>query len=167
MSQAFTQLVGIAGAALCLANFAPDAFSASIAALHETAIPTAPDPVQRVLKADRLPVARPSPRATAVFAIELAGDNQMTVILRDRAGQVLYRSDLRTNTTEAVKNADVPNITVKEASQIPMRTQPESVPERKEGLEEKGKRRVPAGCESVVSPLVNHELRKVSSLCFT
>lgn len=168
MSQAFTYFAGITGVALFLANFAPDAFSASNAALHETAsLTSVSDPVQRARKGDRLPIARPSPRLVAVSAVEVAGEDQTAVVLRDRSGQVLYRSDLLTMTTEVSKNADIPSITVREASQVPTKSQPEPVPERKEGLDDKAKRRVPAGCESVVSPLVKHELRRVSSLCLT
>jgi hypothetical protein len=169
MSQAFTHLVGIAGLALFLANFAPDALSASIAAFQPQTSAAADEasPVNRALKADRAPMAQPSPRPTAVSSIELVGVSQTTVILRDRLGQVLYRSDPLTNTTVASKNADIPSITVKETLESPTVTRSAPVPERKEGIEDKGKRSVPAGCEAVVSPLVSHELRRVPSLCLT
>lgn len=165
MLQAFTHVTGIAGVALFLANFAPDAVTASLAALQpQTAIAAGgSSPINRELKADRAAAAQPSPRPAAVSSVELVGVSQTTVILRDRFGQILYRSDPLTNTTLASKNADIPSITVKETPQSPTATR--SAPERKEGLEDKGRRSIPAGCEGVVSPLVNHELRRVPSLC--
>ncbi len=167
MSQAFTHLVAIGGLALFLANFAPDALSASIAAFQPQTAATADDssPVNRALKVDRSPMAQPSPRPTAVSSIELVGVSQTTVVLRDRLGQVLYRSDPLTSTTMASKNADIPSITMEETPQSPIITRSVPVPESKEGLENKGKRSIPAGCEAVVSPLVSHELRRVPSLC--
>jgi hypothetical protein len=167
MLQAFTHITGIAGIALFLANFAPDAANVSLAALQPQTATAAggSGPVNRALKGDRSPIVQPILRPTAVSSIELVGVSQTTVILRDRFGQVLYRSDPLTNTTVASKDADIPSITVKEAPQSPTVTRSAPERERKEGLEDKGKRSIPAGCEGVVSPLVNHELRRVPSLC--
>src|SRR5689334_4862571 len=165
MFQAFTHLTGIAGIALFLANFAPDAVNASLGAFQsQQAAPADFSSVNRALKADRLATAKPSPTPAVVSSVELVGVSQATVILRDRFGQVLYRSDPLTNTTLASKDADIPSVTVKETSRSPTVTRPAPAPERREGLE-KGKRGIPVGCEAVVSPLVNHELRRVPSLC--
>jgi len=167
MFQAFTHLTGIAGVALFLANFAPDAVDASLAAFQSrnTSTRTDASSVERTLKADRLPIAQPSPAPAVVSSVELVGVSQTTIILRDRFGQILYRSDPLTNTTLASKDADIPSITLKETPQSPTATRPLQAPERREGLENKGKRGIPVGCEGVVSPLVNHELRRVPSLC--
>ena len=130
MLQAFTHITGIAGIALFLANFAPDAANVSLAALQPQTATAAggSGPVNRALKGDRSPIVQPIPRPTAVSSIELVGVSQTTVILRDRFGQVLYRSDPLTNTTVASKDADIPSITVKEAPQSPTVTR--SAPER-------------------------------------
>ena len=165
MPQPFTQMIGLVGLSLFLANFAPDAVSASIAALQPRA--ASPDIVaaDQSLKADRAPVQRKGSRSTAVSSIELAGIGQVTVVFRDRVGQIVYRSDPLTSTTVVSKNADIPNVNIGEIPQSPTATQWRLGPDHKEGLETSPKRSLPAGCEGVVSPLVKHEVRRVPGLC--
>ena len=169
MHQAFAHLTGIAGLALFLANFVPDALNASVAAFlpQHAAAAGSPTPVNRALKADRSASSRPTPRPAAVSSVEVVGVSETTLILRDRLGNVLYRSDPLTNTTLVSKDADIPSITVKEAIRSPTVTrQAPPAPDAREGMDKnKGKRSVPAGCEGIVSSLVDHEIRRVPSLC--
>jgi hypothetical protein len=164
MPQPFTQMIGLVGLSLFLANFAPDAVDASIAALQPRA--ASPDfAADQSLKADRVPVQRKGSRSTAVSSVELAGVGQVAVIFRDRVGQIVYRSDPLISTTVVSKNADIPNLNIQEIPQSPTATQWRLGPDHKEGLETSPKRSLPAGCEGVVSPLVKHEVRRVPGLC--
>ena len=165
MPQPFTQMIGLAGLALFLANFAPDAVSASIAALQPRPASADVGSVERSLKADRAPIRRPGSRPTAVSSVELVGADQAAIVLRDRLGQILYRSDPLTNTTEVAKNADIPSVNLKDLPQGPVPTRWMLGPDHTQSLETRPKRSVPVGCEGIVSPLVKHELRRVPGLC--
>ena len=165
MPQPFTQMIGLAGLALFLANFAPDAVNASISALQQQNPSAGVGSVDRSIKTDRAPIRRPGSRPTVASSVEIIGDRQTTVVLRDRSGQVLYRSDALTSTTVVSKNADIPNVNYKDLPPSPTATKWMLGPDHKEGLESRPKRNVPVGCEGVVSPLVNHELRRVPGLC--
>ena len=142
-------LIGMAGTAVLLASLAP-------AAVGEPSVKGGSAPaVTQSLKGDRVatPVV-PKSRAS-VSSVELVGVSNATVILRDRDGTILFRSDPLTNTTLVAKDADLPVVTLKEQGTSPVVQQP--IPSR-EGSEApqppQGKTTLP-GCEAPLSPLAN------------
>ena len=154
-------LTGIVGAALLLANLvvsgsaqSTDRPSVRAAAVGGGAV-----------KGDLLATEGSRRPATRVTTVELVGLSQTTVILRDRDGGIVYRSDPVTNTTLVAKGADIPTVTVKNAADSTAQRQPVRRIESNEQPDRQPKRAMPVGCEGVVSILVNQDSRRVPGLC--
>ncbi|KAA2237224.1 hypothetical protein [Salinarimonas soli] len=99
--------------------------------------------------------AAPRPVAT----IEVLGLDGATVILRDKAGEIVYRHDGARNTTIVSRDVDLPTITVRERADSPTQPQPVQKPATPS--------RKTVGCEGVVSTLVKSEMARIPSLCLT
>jgi len=153
-------LAGLAGAASILAALAASGSAQST----DRRMANAAVDSGRGGKGDRL--VEPSRRQPSrVTSVELVGLSQTTVILRDRDGTVVYRSDPVTNTTLVGKDADIPTVTVKETADSAPQRQPVRRIESKEQPERQPKRAMPVGCEGVVSILVDQDSRRVPGLC--
>ncbi len=156
-------LLGLAGVVFLAGSFVPASFNVVSLAQSQGLLKSA---LAAPVKGDRMrePLAVGS-RAT-VSTVELIGVAQATVILRDRDGRVLYRSDPQSGVTTFYKNTDLPVITLKEEAQGPVVQHPVT---RKEGnevqQEEKPKRRNPVGCMGDVSPLAKASAGRSPSLC--
>ena len=139
-------LLGLAGVAFLAGSFIPASFS-----------------IASLAQAERPPAQQPA----TISTVELVGIAQATVILRDRNGEVLYRSDPQSGITIFAKNTDLPIITLKEEVHAPVVQHP--VAPRREGTEvppdQKPKRRNPVGCLGDVSPLAKAGADRTPSLC--
>jgi hypothetical protein len=137
-------LIGMAGTALLVASLAPAAVGGR---------PPGADAVfaSGSSKGDRLalPVAK---ERSSVSSVELVGISNTTVILRDRNGLILFRSDPLTNTTLVTKDADLPVVTLKEEGTSPVVQRPIQSHEGSETPSAPQKKSVP-GCEAPLSPL--------------
>lgn len=111
----------------------------------------------RAPKGDALGSARPAGPASTVATVELVGVSGTTIILRDRGGSVLFRSDPVTNTTVVARDVDLPVVTVKERSDSPVAPLPPSPA--------KPRRPAMAGCDGLVSALVDSDANRLPGLC--
>jgi len=115
--------------------------------------------VDRGQKGDRgqLVAAKPEHQ---IAAVEVVGLEQASIIYRDHAGKVLYRTDPVGNATVVVRGVKLPEVTVREGNGRPVRqidlpsTTPAQTPAKPESRKpEKAKSQVPDGCEIAVSLL--------------
>ena len=154
-------LFGIAGPAFLLGAVAQGPIRSAASVVGGAIAPTsavAQGEMARAPKGDLLrPVRRPS-EAARPATVEVVGLGPSAVILRDKGGTILYRSDDSSNTTFVAKNADLPVITVKERVESPVtqRPAPSAAPEGE---------RIKAGCEGIVSALVGNDARRIPSRC--
>ena len=151
-------LIGATGTAVLLASLAPVALGGNQQAS------TALAPAHSV-KADRISPPIPAQQRTSVSSVEVVGVSNATVILRDRSGAVLYRSDPLTNTTLVAKDADLPVVTLKEESVSPVVRQPVPSREGNEVPATKGRTKSVPGCEAPVSPLASQGRDRMPGLC--
>lgn len=182
--------LAVAGTTFVLASYAPAAFEARATLFQGAPVvvasldPRAPAPQERVAhtasmtgKGDRLSAPRAEAGERAVVStVEVVGLTQATVILRDRDGTILYRSDPASNTTLVVKGADLPVVTLKEAPATPVSRQSPEAPAvqgqtpKREGQDTPGdgaRRSRPIGCEGSVSPLVRGESQRAPGRCLS
>ena len=155
-------LVGLAGVFFIAGSFAPDILSMSPLAQSDTLRPAMAASTKGDRVAGPVPVATP----TSVSIVEVVGVTDAAVILRDRDGRVLYKSDPRTGVTTFARNTELPVLTLKEELQ----GQPTQHPaNRREGNEapqqQKQRTRNPVGCMGDVSPLAKASVNRMPSLC--
>lgn len=162
-------VIGVVGAAFLAGQNVPGILVFSSPAQSQGRAGTAIDRQQThsASKGDRLASATATGGKTSVSVVELVGVSLATVILRDRQGNVLYRSDPQAGTTTYAKNTELPIVTLKEDMQSPAAVHPVR---QQEGREEPGnvqqkKRRQPVGCLGDVSSLVHSSADRASSLC--
>jgi hypothetical protein len=149
-------LIGMAGTALLLASVVPESVASQFRFGEATLI-------RDQVKADRLaPPVAATARAT-VSSVEVIGLSNASVVLRDRNGDVLFRSDPVTNTTLVAKDSDLPVITLKETATSPVARQPVSSDGHPTPSEDRAK--AMPGCEGPVSPLVKQAQGRVPGLC--
>jgi hypothetical protein len=156
-------VAGLTGAALILATFVASGAAQST----DRQMANAAVELDRSGKGHRLPAEPSARQPSRVTAVELVGLSQTTVILRDRDGTVIYRSDPVTNTTLVGKDVDFPTVTIKEAADSTAQRQPARRMESKEQPATQPKRPMPVGCEGVVSILVDQDSRRVPGLCLS
>ena len=141
------QLIGFAGTALVVASLTPDPAAQSWSD-YLFAAPSS--------KGDKLQVVVSKTDRVNVHTIE-QGPSPNALVLRDKQGDVIFKSDPLTNTTSISKNVEFPVFTFREERRPAVQPSP---PRPAEGIEPQkaGKRRpkVP-GCEGVVSPLIKEE----------
>jgi hypothetical protein len=154
-------LMGLAGAAFLAGSVAPNSFTIASPAQSQGSRQTAV-----ASKADRLSAPAPSAKQ-AVSVVELVGVTGATVIMRDRNGEILYRSDPQAGITVFSKNADLPMITLKEEMQGRAVQHPAIRRESNEApLQDQAKKpRKLVGCLGDVSPLVRASAERTPSLC--
>jgi len=160
-------LVGLAGIFFVAGSFVPASFNMSDQAQSEVLSDAAlPRSMNASTKGDRMMAPVPSTSPATVSIVELVGVAQATVILRDRDGKVLYKSDPRSGTTIYARDTELPVITLKEDAQAPATQHPASRREGNEApREEKQKTRKPVGCLGDVSPLAKASADRMPSLC--
>ncbi len=110
-------------------------------------------------KGDRLAVAAVPAAPRPVATVEVVGLEGATVILRDRAGEVVFRHEGARNTTVVSRDVDLPTITVRERNDSPVLQQAPKKPA--------APTRKTVGCEGTVSSLVKSEVARIPSLCLT
>jgi hypothetical protein len=153
-------LIGMAGTAVLLASLAPAAVG------HPSTRPDATVAVADSLKGDRIATPVAAKTRASVSSVELVGISNATVILRDRSGAILFRSDPLTNTTLVTKDADLPVVTLKEQGTSPVVQQPIPSREGSETPQPPQGRTTPPGCEAPLSPLASRSLtNRIPGLC--
>jgi hypothetical protein len=162
-------LVGLAGIFFVAGSFVPASFNMSDQAQSEVladADAALPQRMNAPSKGDRMIAPVPSANPATVSIVEVVGVAQATVILRDRDGKVLYKSDPQSGTTIYARDTDLPVVTLKEDMKAPAAQHPVN---RREGnevpSEQKQKARKPVGCLGDVSPLVKASADRMPSLC--
>ena len=155
-------LVGLAGVFFVAGSFAPDVLSMSPLAQSDTLRLA----MAGSTKGDRVAGPVPAGNPASVSIVEVVGVTDAAVILRDRDGRVLYKSDPRTGVTTFARNTELPVLTLKEELQ----SKPSQHPAiRREGNEapqqQKQKSRNPVGCMGDVSPLAKASVNRMPSLC--
>ena len=160
-------LVGLAGVFFIAGSFAPASFNMSPEAQSEVLANAAmPWHMNTSTKGDRITAPVPSAAPTTVSIVELVGVTEAMVILRDRDGKVLYKSDPRLGTTIYARDTDLPVVTLKEDLQTPVAQHPVRRQEGNEAPgEQKQKSRKPVGCVADVSPLAKGSSDRMPSLC--
>jgi hypothetical protein len=160
-------LVGLAGVFFVAGSFVPASFNLSPQAQSEVLSDAAlPQHMGAANKGDRMTAPVPSASPATVSIVELVGVTQATVILRDRDGKVLYKSDPRSGTTIYARDTELPVVTLKEDTQAPAAQHPVSQREGTEApREQKQKTRKPVGCLGDVSPLAKASADRMPSLC--
>ncbi len=119
-------------------------------------------------KGDRLPLPAPSQPRSAVSTIEVQGLGQATVVFKSRDGQVLFRSDPISGTTQVARDVDLPVVTFKDEPappSVPVVQQPEPKREGSNPPATEPRTRKPIGCEAPVSALARSEAARVPGLC--
>ncbi len=158
-------LTGLAGVLFFAGSFVPASFNMASRAQSEALVHHAL-PQAAAAKGDRVARAVPADALATVSTVELVGVSQATVILRDRDGRVLYRSDPQSGVTTFARNTDLPVITLKEEAHRPVAQHPVRRQEGNEApQEQKQKRRNPVGCVGDVSPLAKASANRMPSLC--
>jgi len=152
-------LTGMAGMAVLLASFAPAAVGG-----HPSA-QVAPAASVEIRKGDRITPPVAAKNRASVSSVELVGVSNATVILRDRSGAVLFRSDPLTNTTLVTKDADLPVVTLKEERTSPVVRHPILSREGSEAPQPPQGRTTMPGCEASLSPLAKSGASRVPGLC--
>jgi len=160
-------LVGLAGIFFVAGSFVPASFNMSYQAQSEVLADAGlPQRMNAPTKGDRMLAPIPSANPATVSIVELVGVAQAAVILRDRDGKVLYKSDPLTGTTIYARDTDLPVVTLKEEVQAPATQHPISQREGNEAPREpKPKTPKPVGCLGDVSPLVKASAERMPSLC--
>jgi hypothetical protein len=160
-------LVGLAGVFFVAGSFVPASFNMSDQAQSEVlADAVLPQRLNAPSKGDRMMAPVPSANPAIVSIVELVGVAQATVILRDRDGKVLYKSDPHSGTTIYARDTDLPVVTLKEDVKAPAAQHPVNQREGNEAPgEQKQKARKPVGCIGDVSPLVKASADRMPSLC--
>jgi hypothetical protein len=151
---------------------APGAFTARAQAASLT-IP------ERSHKGDRLAPPAASERKVVVSAIEVVGARRTSIVYRDRDGHVLFRSDPLRHVTLAVKNAVLPQVTIRDDQNTRVAPQITRVAPQNIHVAPRNNRVAPVsdpdaasdpgplapGCDSAVSPLAAPLLARKPSRC--
>lgn len=144
---------------------APGAFAAHA----QAGLLTTPE---RSHKGDRLAPPAASGRKVVVSAVEVVGARRTSIVYRDRDGHVLFRNDPLRHVTLAVKNAVLPQVTIRDDQNTrvaPQKTHvapqnthvaPISAPD---AASDPGP--LAPGCDSAVSPLAAPLLARKPSRC--
>jgi len=122
--------------------------------------------VASAAKTSRLAPPRPSASRASVTTVELVGLGAATVVLRNEAGHIVFRSDPQSNVTYLAKDVDLPVITIKEEAGSPVVEKPVRPAREQEDASDTPVRKTsPVGCMGALSPLVKSEASRRPSLC--
>ena len=142
---------------------APGAFAAHA----QAGLLTTPE---RSHKGDRLAPPAVSGRKVVVSAVEVVGARRTSIVYRDRDGRVLFRSDPLRHVTLAVKNALLPQVTIRDDQNTRVAPQnPRVAPQNVAPISAPDAASDPGplapGCDSAVSPLAAPLLARKASRC--
>jgi len=142
---------------------APGAFAAHA----QAGLLTTPE---RSHKGDRLAPPAASGRKVVVSAVEVVGARRTSIVYRDRDGHVLFRSDPLRHVTLAVKNALLPQVTIRDDQNTRVAPQnPRVAPQNVAPISAPDAASDPGplapGCDSAVSPLAAPLLARKASRC--
>lgn len=142
---------------------APGAFAAHA----QAGLLTTPE---RSHKGDRLAPPAASGRKVVVSAVEVVGARRTSIVYRDRDGRVLFRSDPLRHVTLAVKNALLPQVTIRDDQNTRVAPQnPRVAPQNVAPISAPDAASDPGplapGCDSAVSPLAAPLLARKASRC--
>ena len=127
---------------------------------------------ERSHKGDRLAPPAVSGRKVVVSAVEVVGARRTSIVYRDRDGHVLFRSDPLRHVTLAVKNAVLPQVTIRDDQNTRVAPQnPHVAPQNPhvapsaapDAASDPGP--LAPGCDSAVSPLAAPLLARKPSRC--
>lgn len=138
-------------------------------------------PIDRTRKSDRLPTAAATRQEPKIIStVEVVGVRDAAIVYRDRDGRVLYKSDPLTNATVVTKGVVLPEVTVRETQQSPVRpVATDAIPARpstpgpaassrdpaKPAAAPTGRPRIPEGCDPAASPIAAPQLAHILSKC--
>lgn len=166
MGQVTSYLLGGFAAVVSWAMVAPsDSAVPSFADMFRATDRVAFESVVRPTKGDRLvPAAAQQALPDAairrvVTAIEVIGVDDMSIVYRDRDGNILYRTDPVTNVTVIAKGVKLPEITVRQGERSPATPVPVTVPDAGKPA------KLPIGCEPAASPIAAPELSHLTGRC--
>jgi len=142
---------------------APGAFAAHA----QAGLLTTPE---RSHKGDRLAPPAASERKVVVSAVEVVGARRTSIVYRDRDGHVLFRNDPLRHVTLAVKNALLPQVTIRDDQNTRVAPQnPRVAPQNVAPISAPDAASDPGplapGCDSAVSPLAAPLLARKPSRC--
>jgi len=127
---------------------------------------------ERSHKGDRLAPPAASGRKVVVSAVEVVGARRTSIVYRDRDGHVLFRNDPLRHVTLAVKNAVLPQVTIRDDQNTrvaPQKTHvaPQNTPVAPISAPDAASDPGPLapGCDSAVSPLAAPLLARKPSRC--
>ena len=159
-------LVGLAGTAILAVTFTQNAMSNAPGGTAGKPSGVEIQVVATAAKSSRLEAPRPNASRSSVTTVELVGLGAATVILRDEAGHVVFRSDPKANVTYFAKDVDLPVITIKEEASSPIVQKPVRPAREQEDASDAPVRKTsPVGCTGALSPLVKSEASRRPSLC--
>ena len=121
--------------------------------------------VNRAGKGDRLPFAAAADslqEQKRVSVVEVIGVRDAAIAYRDRAGNVLFRTDPMSNVTVVVKNLVLPEVTVRETARSSVDRVPLDAPRPTVTPPTE-----PAGCEPAVSPLQSPQRPPIIGRCLS
>lgn len=105
--------------------------------------------IPAVRKGDRAAIVTQAPLAAVASAMTAGGSRDRVVIMRDAAGQIVYRSDAATSVTRASRGVQFTSVPVPTDEAQPAPSQPAATRPTHET-----RTRVPVGCDRLVSSLV-------------
>ena len=113
------------------------------------------------VKGDRVAVVQRASQSTVAAALSSGGRNDFTVTLRDRHGAVVYVSDRLNEVTRVAKNTEI--------AAVPVPSEPvtQAVPVASSSQPAPRVRRVPVGCDRLVSVLVKSAAADIPGRCMT
>jgi hypothetical protein len=123
-----------------------------------------PLPINRDRKSDAMPVtAMRQQESVPIKTVEVVGVRDASIVYRDRAGNVLFRTDPLANVTVVSKNVELPEVTIRESNASKV----ERVPLQKSKPESRDNNKRPHGCESAFARPSPEPLTRLSSRCIT
>jgi hypothetical protein len=121
--------------------------------------------VDRTHKGDRLASHAGGGRKAVVSVVEVLGGRHQVVFYRDREGHVLFTSDPRRSVTRAVKDAVLPQVTIRDNQNTPVAPQNTEIPPVSAPDAASQPAPLAPGCEPAVSPLAAPILARKPSRC--
>jgi hypothetical protein len=112
--------------------------------------------IVRDSKTDALPMPRNTHERAEIKSVEVVGIRDAAIIYRDRAGNVLFRTDPVANVTIVAKNVDLPEVTIRDTAETTVQRM----------VVEGGDASLPPqGCESSFARPSPVALTRISSRC--
>lgn len=118
-------------------------------------------------KGDRVASVRAKPVSSVAAFLASGGRDDFAVTLRDRHGAVVYASDRRRQVTRVAKDTHIAAIPVPGGSAAPGEPAADAMPAAAPSRPAPAVRRVPVGCDRLVSALVRSAAADIPGRCTT